>query len=205
MCLKRTIGLVFAVSCLAIASQAKAALEIAAKKASTSVGMAHTAANAWALETDPTISNAPGEETPPLSDYFFSGGVLSNTYDTSQFTLVTDPNGFPTLQSSVSGLGSYVVTSFTVDYFANPDGFTDPGGAPDSYTGPDNTKEYPSITVTGSGLTLNPDADDNLPDINLPVGEVDDITFFLGSLIAGTLNSADDGEPNVTGISSFFS
>ena len=159
-----------------------------------------------ALETDPAITATgvqPADEAPPLMDYFFSGGVLSNTYDTSQFTLVTDPNGFPTLQSSVSNLGNYEVTSFTVDYFANPNGFTDAGGGPDSYAGPNDTIEYPSITVTATGLTLNPDADNNLPDINLPVGEVDDITFVLAPIIEATLNSADDGEPNVT-VDQFF-
>jgi hypothetical protein len=191
---------IIVVSCLAISPCAKAALEIAAKKASTSVGMAHTAANAWALETDPAITETgdqSAEDVPPLMDYFFSGGVLSNTYDTSQFTLVTDPNGFPTLQSSVSGLGNYEVTSFTVDYYANP------AALPDSYAGPNDTLEYPSITVTATNLTLNPDADGNLPDINLPVGEVDDITFVLAPLIAGTLNSENDGEPNCT-VDQFF-
>jgi hypothetical protein len=205
MSLKRTIGSVFVVSCLSIPPCANAALEIAAHKASTSTTLAHTAANAWALETDPAISNAPGEDTPPLMDYFYLGGNLQNTYDPSQFTLNTDPNGYPTLQTSVSGLGDYLVTGFTVDYFANPNGFKDPGGVSDTYQGTDGVPEYPSITVTAASLTLNPDADGNLPDINLPVGEVDDITFELNSVVEdGLINSADDqGEPNVT-VDQFF-
>ncbi len=123
MSLKRTIGSVFIVSCLSIPPCAKAALEIAAHKASTSIGLAHTAGNAWALETDPAISGGPEEGVPPLMDYFYLGGNLENTYDPTQFTLDTDPNGYPTLQTSVSGIGDYVVTGFTVDYFYKPNGF----------------------------------------------------------------------------------
>lgn len=183
--------------CCLFSPRANAALEVAAKKANTSIGLAHTAANAWALETDPAITTAgsqsnSGDDAPPLSDYFFLNGSLSNTYDPSVFTLDTDPNGLPSIANSVSGLDGFEVTSFTVDYFANPAGNTDPGGKTDSYAG-----GYPSITVTLSPtandpladtLTFNPDADGNEPDINLPVGEVTGINFVLESQVDSALS-----------------
>jgi hypothetical protein len=209
MSVTRSFLSVIVISCLAIVTSAKAALEKAAGKASTSVGLAHTAANAWALETDPVISNGPSEGD-PLSDYFFLNGTLANTYQTSLFTLDTDPNGLPSMQNSITGLGGYVVTGFTVDYFANPNGNTDPGGAPDTYSG---NGSYPSISVTltptennplASTLQFNPDADGNEPDINLPVGLVTNIDFYNPEFSDVVSDSADDGgTPNVT-VDQFF-
>ena len=181
----------------------KAALEIAAHKASTSVGMAHTAANAW--RSKPTLQSAgTGGRCPAAYGLLLPRRRFVEYVRYQPVHFGTDPNGYPTLQSSVSGIGDYVVTGFTVDYFANPNGFTDPVAHPTAiWHG--RHPEYPSITVTGTGLTLNPDADNNLPDINLPVGEVDDITFVLirPSPMA-LINSADDGEPNVTVDQYFF-
>jgi hypothetical protein len=201
MSVTRSIWSVIVVSCLSISPCAKAALEIAAKKASTSIGLAKTAANAWALETDPAITESgvqPAEEVPPpLSSYFFLNGVLQNNYDTSQYTLAVNPDtGLPDLTYSVEGMNTYTITGFEVDYFAYPNGNTDPGGQPDSYTG-----GYPNIKValtptnndpTASTVTFDPDADGNLPDINLPVGEIDDITFILNPVVEAALNSGDD-------------
>ena len=156
MSFTRCVWSVIVVSCLSISPSAKAALEKAAGKASTSVGLAHTAANAWALETDPAIT-ASTADGPPLSSYFFLNGELANTYDASVFTLDTDANGFPTLQTSVSGLGGFQVTSFQVDYFANPNGNTDPGGGPiviAARAGNPNTPALPSPRLTSRSTPM---------------------------------------------------
>jgi hypothetical protein len=175
------------VSCLALTPCAKAALEKAAGHASTSVGMANTAGNAWALETDPSISNSPDDGGPPISNYYLSStNNLMLFYDTTQFTLDTNSNGMPDLQHSTLGVNNFYVESYQIDYYANPSkSNTDPDGKPDSYSGTDSNGEplYPSITVTlnpqGSNDaatdTYQSDADGNLPDMFLPVGLIENI------------------------------
>jgi len=197
----RTLLGIIAFSCLAIAPAANAALEKAAGKASTSANLAHTAANAWALETDPAV-NSIAED--PLTDYYFTAGELNNIYDPSQFTLDGDNNGLPDFTHSVTGQEGFQVTSYQVDYFANPNGFTDPESDLDTYSG-----GYPYIQVTLTPTTNNsmaatdtfvPDADGNLPDINLPVGQINDIMFNLpitdGPSISNDVSLGDN--PNVT-------
>ena len=169
-------------SCLALSPCAQAALEKAAGKASTSVGMANTAGNAWALETDPSISSGPDDGGgPSISSYYLSGtNNLMLFYDTTQFTLDTNSNQMPDLQHSTQGVNNFYVQSYQIDYYANP------GGQPDSYSGTDANGEplYPSITVTLSPTsgnpeaatdTYHPDADGNLPDMFLPVGLIENI------------------------------
>jgi hypothetical protein len=175
------------VSCLTLAPCAQAALEKAAGKASTSVGMAKTAANEWALETDPVISSGPDDSGPSMSEYYLSGtNNLTVFYDTTQFQLITNSNGMPDLLHSTLGVNNFVVQSYQIDYLANPVGSnTDPGGKPDSYSGTDVNGEpnYPSITVTldsqagndAATDTYHPDADGNLPDMFLPVGLIENI------------------------------
>jgi hypothetical protein len=176
-------------------------LETAEGKASTSAKLAHTAANAWALETDPSISSSSavsGEVAePPLQDFYLSGGQLNNIYDTTQFTLDTDSNGLPDVEHSVSGFNNFSVTSFQVDYFANPAGHTDPNGSPDSYVG-----GYPNVLVTltptqndpyAATDTFDPDADGNLPDLNMPVGEIQNIIFTISEEeLTGNPNATND-------------
>jgi hypothetical protein len=151
------------------------------------VGMANTAANAWALETDPVISTSNDEVGPPISSYYLSQtNNLMLFYDTSQFKLVTNSNGMPDLQDSTLGKNNFYVESYQIDYYANPVANTDPGGHPDSYSGTDANGEplYPSITVTldpqpgnpdAATDTYQPDADGNLPDMFLPVGLIENI------------------------------
>lgn len=205
MSVTRSFWIVIVVSCLAISPCAKAALEKAAGKASTSIGLAKTAANAWALETDPAMTASgvqPADVTPPLSSYYFLNGELDNTYDPSQYTLDVNPDtGLPDLIYSVEGMNNYTVTGFQVDYYAFPDGNTDPGGGPDSYS-----DGYPNIKValtptlndpTASTVSYDPDADGNLPDISLPVGEIEDITFTLNTQVYDALNNSADDEGDV--------
>jgi hypothetical protein len=175
-------------SFLALTPCAQAALEKAAGHASTSVGMANTAGNAWALETDPSISSGPDAGGPPISSYYLSGtNNLMLFYDTTQFKLDTNSNFMPDLQHSTQGVNNFYVQSYQIDYYANPVGSnTDPGGHPDSYSGTDANGEplYPSITVTldpqpgnpdAATDSYNPDADGNLPDMFLPVGLIENI------------------------------
>jgi hypothetical protein len=200
----RTLLGIVALSCLAIAPAANAALEKAAGKASTSATLAHTAANAWALETDPAVTPGISEVPAPLTDYYFTAGELNNIYDPTQFTLDGDSNGLPDFTHSVTGQEGFQVTSYDVDYYANPNGFTDPGSESDSYA-----DGYPYIQVTLTPTANNsmaatdtfvPDADGNLPDINLPVGQINDIMFNLpitdGPSISNDVSLGDN--PNVT-------
>ncbi len=190
-------------SCLVVTPCAEAALEKAAGKASTSVGLVNNAANAWKLETDPVISSGPEEGGPPVSSYYLSGtNNLMLFYDTTQFKLDTNSNFMPDLQHSTLGVNNFYVQSYQIDYYANPAGSnTDPGGQPDSYSGTDANGEplYPSITVTlnpqasndAATDSYNPDADGNLPDMFLPVGLIENIVSVCP---AGDLTS----NPNAT-------
>lgn len=172
-----------------------AALEVAEGHASTSAKLAHTAANAWALETDPSISSSntvPGEVAePPLQDFYLSSGQLNNIYDTSEFTLDGDSNGLPDFEHSVNGFNNFYVTSYQVDYYANP------GGHPDNYS-----DGYPDVLVTltptesdpfAATDTFQPDAAGNLPDLSLPVGLIQDIVFTIPEEeISGNPNATND-------------
>jgi PEP-CTERM motif len=201
--LRKLLGIV-TVSCLGIAPVANAALEKAAGKASTSATLAHTSANAWALETDPAVTPGISEVPPPLTDYYFTAGQLNNIYDTSQFTLDGDNNGLPDFTHSVTGQEGFQVTSYDVAYYANSNGFTDPESDLDTYSG-----GYPYIQVTltptpnnpmAATDTFVPDADGNLPDINLPVGQINDIMFNLPITDGPSITNDDSlgGNPNVT-------
>jgi hypothetical protein len=191
MLLARRIWPLVIVSCLALSPCAKAALEKAAGKASTSVGMANTAGNAWALETDPSISNPPNDGGgPSISSYYLSDtSGLIIYYDTTQFTLDTNSNSMPDLVDSTSGENGFEVMSYTIDYYANP-------SQPDSYSGTDSNGEpfYPSITVTATSDTYHADAADNLPDMFRPVGLIENIvsTCPIGDLGGNQPNATED-------------
>lgn len=108
------------ISCTSTAQNAHAALAAAegvdTVSVKTSLKLAKTAANDWAIETDPAIQSADSIPTLPysLSDYVPVFGSLSNSYDPTMSTLATDPNGNYDLSSSVSGLGAYEPTQLIV-------------------------------------------------------------------------------------------
>jgi hypothetical protein len=177
MSIIRSFWSVVVVSCLLISPCAEAALETAAHKASTSVGMAKTPANAWALETDPVVSSSADDS----STYYLSGSSLDLTYYTGQLTLIGNSSGLPDLEDSTLGLNHFYVTSYQIDYDAAPGGHPDPGptAPPDSYA-----DGYPNVLVTltptandsdAATDSFRPDADGNLPDLNLPVGLIENI------------------------------
>lgn len=169
------VGWIAASITLAMVASAKAALEVAAGKVNTSVGLAHTAANAWALETDPQ------EVDPTLVPFYPLSGSLNNSYDPTQFSLNTDPDGQYALGYSVQGLNYYEVTSFEVLFKGQDE--------EDSYS-----TGYPYVLVTEDpshpGDSIATDVANgigDMPDLADPIGQVDDITF---NLIASDKNLA---------------
>lgn len=158
-----------AVSCLFAASSANAALEVAAHKVNTSAKLAHTAANAWALETDPSEDTATGAPVDP--SFYATSGEFNNTYDTSQFFLETDSIGDYALGASVKGVGDYQVTSFDV-LFKGLD-------SEDNYN-----SGYPYIHVYQdipghSAFQIVDNGIGDSPNLSDPLGAVDHIMFNL--------------------------
>jgi hypothetical protein len=184
-----------AVSCLLAAPAAEAALQTAAGKVNTSVGLtkanAKTATQQWQLATDPTI---PAESVggtfvlPPadtnIHNYFPTSGVLDNTFDPTQFKLALNSSGQFALGDTVQGLSPFEVTSFKV-LVDNVDG-TDTG----SYFLVQQTANPLVDLVTPVSSFESPDAGQE-PDMNAETGAVNDITFDLVASEKGV--NLDDG------------
>lgn len=108
-------SLACAIMLLASQGVAPAAEQVELGKVSTSVGVAPTsAANKFKLITDPVVTGNDEEGADP-SDYIPTEGYLNSHFDTSQFTLNTDPNtGKFSLASTVMGVLPFQVLGFEV-------------------------------------------------------------------------------------------
>jgi hypothetical protein len=167
---------IISLSCFLAAPAAQAALEVAAGKVNTSVGLtkanAKTATQQWQLETDPQMTTGPilPESDQTLGNYFPVSGVMDNTFDPTQYQLETDPSGNFALGYSVYGIDPFQVTSFKVVCLDTETGLND-----GSYFEVDATTNPLVDTVTTFGD----------PNPNAETGQVDDITYSLISSAKG--------------------
>jgi hypothetical protein len=161
-----------AISCLFLASTANAALEVELHEVNTSVGLAHTAANTWKLETDPVIpasvDDIPGPYGENLDEFYPISGTLDNTFDPNTFRLATAPPNGPSdalgLGYSVEGIAPFGVSSFEVPCY-NSEGVNDGSYFLVQQTGDNGFAD--TVTAVGD------------PDQLMETGQVNDINFYL--------------------------
>jgi hypothetical protein len=144
-------GLLSCAMMLALPGFSMAAQQLVLGLVNTSVGVKATSTkNKFRLETDPTLTGSSVAVDNP-ADLIPTEGLLNNSFDTSQFTLVTDPNtGTYGLGASVQGVAPYEVLGFDVQ--------TVDGGVIDvTDNGIGGSTVAPDTTLGDEGVTKGPD------------------------------------------------